>query len=280
MFGYLGNKNRGGRNNTKGNSFENFFAVYQIAKLLNEDLNHAKIFFSAQQFQFIDDLILEFHNVNKTCFYQIKDVQELDWGSGNNTIANDFEFQYEISKHLSRDAKLELMVSKKEVCDELLRKIPESLNGKVSVGFFSTDTSIPNLIRTNEIMKEALKRICALQNPATNKLEALATIILGVWDASDKQSICLSDLKSDCLNINPNYFKGFENEINEKLKAIFLSVNGFEYRVENGFIVWKYLSSDVGTLSFAIGTKEFLQWENDVLNAHIQNFDDLEIHLI
>jgi hypothetical protein len=59
FFEYLVNKNRGGVSNNKGNTFENFFALYKIAKSFNENRAPGGIYFSSQVFCFVDDLVVE-----------------------------------------------------------------------------------------------------------------------------------------------------------------------------------------------------------------------------
>jgi hypothetical protein len=58
-FEYLSNKNRGGINNYKGNTFENFFTLYKIVEAFNKNIDPRNILFSSQDFCFIDDLVIE-----------------------------------------------------------------------------------------------------------------------------------------------------------------------------------------------------------------------------
>lgn len=60
---YLIKKNQGGVSNEKGNTYENFFAVYQLALLSPEVIeNKREIVFYSQILAFIDDLIIDFDN--------------------------------------------------------------------------------------------------------------------------------------------------------------------------------------------------------------------------
>src|SRR5438876_9295477 len=79
-FEYLKNKNRGGVNNSKGASFENYFTVYQIAKSFNNnDLDPNDVLFSSQVLCFIDDFVIERIRDKNNWHYQIKDVLALSW---------------------------------------------------------------------------------------------------------------------------------------------------------------------------------------------------------
>ncbi|MEQ8969912.1 MAG: hypothetical protein RIE73_05895 [Coleofasciculus sp. C1-SOL-03] len=59
VLDYLKNKNKGGIVNEKGNTYENFFAVYKISVLSKDVLeNEKEIFFASQIMAFVDDLII------------------------------------------------------------------------------------------------------------------------------------------------------------------------------------------------------------------------------
>ena len=122
--------------------------------------------------------------------------------------------------------------------------------------------------------------MCAISNPSSDKLDALGSIILGAWDGTDKTKISLGTLLDNCYGQNPNYIKGFGGRLSEHLKQILDAINGFSYKIENGYIIWTYNTTDTGTLSYPIGTKEFMQWENDILNlGSINDFELIEPYL-
>ena len=87
---YLKHKNRGGKNNAKGNRYENYYAVFQIALLLNSYRERLDDVCLATQLSnaFVDDLLIGVGNSNKT-YHQIKDVKVLSWNTGN--LKYDFE---------------------------------------------------------------------------------------------------------------------------------------------------------------------------------------------
>jgi hypothetical protein len=76
-FKYLRNKNEGGKNNAKGNTFENFFAVYAIARFFNQNADGDGTLFSSQVIAFIDDFVVKQVRENTEYCFQVKDVVEL-----------------------------------------------------------------------------------------------------------------------------------------------------------------------------------------------------------
>ena len=276
---YLKNKNKGGVNNSKGNCFENFVAIYNIVKLFNDLVNQENTLLSAQKLTFIDDFIIEKQDKGEVIYQQIKDVQALDWISGNRSLQDDFEMQFKVAEHDKIDSTLEMIVSKKDVFESLSAHLPEKIK-YVKVVHFIGGTSVQSLIMHNDSVREQLIKMCALQNPSIDKLEALATIILGTWDGSDKKDVSLNTLLDKCYSQNPHYIKGFDNKISNRLTEIFKSVKQFSFNINNGFIEWEYNGTDLGTVSYRIGSKEFEQFENDLFpNENIKSFNDLEQYL-
>lgn len=62
------------------------------------------------------------------------------------------------------------------------------------------------------------------------------------------------------------------------VENILQRIDGLAFEVENSYLKWKYKSTDNGVLPFSIGSKEFLQWEDDLVkkDSSIQTFEDLE----
>ena len=276
-FAYLGNKHRGGVNNSKGNTFENFFTVYQVAKSFNDDDDHERTFLSSQVRAFIDDLVIESPDKQLSKFFQIKDVQNLSWTTGDHPIQDDFEMQYNVCTQNGKDAELYLTVSRTELCDILVAGLPEKISTYTKVIHFGTADSSNSLIRTNNDFKDELVKMCAISNPSSDTLDALGTIVLGAWDGTNKTNVSIAHILNKCYDENPNYIKGFENRVSENLNRVLGSINGFTFVVEHGYIVWNYLNSDKGILQYAIGTRQYVQWENDITNSGAEiTFEILE----
>src|SRR5258708_33203067 len=276
LFEYLKNKNKGGVNNSKGNIFENFFTVYQIAKFFNSKANPNDVLFSSQVICFIDHLVIEEIEGKNDRHYQIKDVLALGWNSGDHHIKDDFKKQKELSMKLGINPSLILVVSNKEVHDSLVASMPDEIVDFVKVIHFETASSLNNLIRKNSFIKDELIQMCALVKPSTDKLETLGAILLGSWDSTDKSKVSLKELLSRSYAQNPHFIKGFSTEISQKLSDILKSLERFSYKVENGFLNWDFNETDNGVLEYRIGSMEFEQWENDIFNATIKSFEDLE----
>ncbi|RYY31474.1 MAG: hypothetical protein EOO04_01085 [Chitinophagaceae bacterium] len=273
-YKHLTNKNRGGFNNYKGNAFENFFAVYKIAFVLHLDRKDSETAISAQTTDFIDDLLIE--NSNSRKFFQVKDVQALSWTSGDHPLMEDCELQFQVGDHDQVQTECTIVVSRGDVYRLMLGSIPEKLDGKVGLLHFETAQTINALLQVNDKFKIAIKSICAIKNANIDKLEVVAKILLGVWDASSKTTVSISDLYRDCLKINPNYFMGTQQLIPPTVESILTSIPGFSFEIHNSYINWAYNSSDTGVISHPIGSREFLQWENDLVSANPATFEDLE----
>jgi hypothetical protein len=267
QFTYLENKHRGGINNQKGNSYETFFTIYQIAKLFNERVNHETTFFTVQAFSFIDDLIIEVQSEHLNKFFQIKDIQALTWAGGDHPLQDDFENQYNICLQNNQEAELYLTLSRFELCERLRAQLPGRISQFTTVIHFNSALSINSLLRVNEEFRDQLVEMCAISNPSSDTLDALGTIILGAWDATDKTRVSMKTLLENCYHQSPNYIKGLADRLSVRLDNFLSSVSGFTFEIEQGYLQWNYNNTDKGILQFAIGTQKFLQWENDVINT-------------
>lgn len=276
-FNYLKNKNTGGLNNNRGNTFENHFAIFKIARSFNQRYPEDKLYFSSQVFSFIDDFVVEQNeeDAKNGWFYQIKDVQSLDWHGGTHPIGKDFVNQRLISEKKGISPFLRLVVSRDQVFDKLLSTRPENLQDVRLINFKSA-TTIPGLIRENDLVRSELVKMCAFENPSNYVLETLAAILLGSWDSTNKKQISLADILEGCYRQNPHYIKGFENRISRQLEEVFGEIEGFRYSIEGGYIRWRFKNTDEGVVMFRIGSKEFIQWEMEVLNTSISTFENLE----
>jgi hypothetical protein len=278
---YLNNKHRGGINNTKGNVFENFFAVYKIASWWEKAISPDEIIFSAQVVSFIDDLVIEKTSVPvKKMHYQVKDVQTITWLQGIHSLLNDFTYQHQIYEASGENCELNMVVSRLSLKEELEKNISASISSFTNVIFFSTDNSVSSLLKTNAKFKEKIKSICAISNPHLDTLEATAAILIGAWDSTTKFQISLRQIQDICYRISPNYLKGYSGGISPALATVFAGIEGFFFEMENGYFKWSYNDTDHGILIFPQGTQEYAQWENNMLQlGNVNRFEQLESFL-
>lgn len=117
---YLTHKNRGGVSGEKGNTYENFFAVYQLALLAQEVIeSHKEIKLFTQVLAFVDDLIVDRKNDTPLQHYQLKNSSSVAWGTGLKSISDDFKKQYDLNQSLAREAEINLVVSYQELKTDL-----------------------------------------------------------------------------------------------------------------------------------------------------------------
>ena len=64
---YLRHKHLGGVSNSKGNTYENFYATYQLSKLIGAggDADHIRLTAQVER-AFVDDLLIQFPKENFT----------------------------------------------------------------------------------------------------------------------------------------------------------------------------------------------------------------------
>lgn len=281
LWEYVTNKNTGGRNNAKGNRYENHLAIFKLAELMSSNAHREKTLISSQIKSFIDDLIIDRTDMKEIEYYQIKDVQQLSWSSGAHSLVDDVKIQHGICMKNGNKPHVVIVVSSEDLKKKMVDEVPADIKEMAKVLHFANATSINNLVRINKEFKASLERVCSLRNPGTDKLDVVGSVLLGVWGSIEPERVPLKDYIEKCFNVNPNYFRGADARISERLFDILSSIKDFQQKVQNSYIVWRYRESDSGVLSHRIGTREYEQWENDIFQlTDVKSFEDIEALLV
>lgn len=266
---YLKNKHRGGLNNSKGAVYENFYATYQIALLMNQYLSQLNEIYLTSQMEevFVDDLLIR--NLDTLLIYhQIKDVKGLTWAYGeSHSLLFDFTRQKEISMEKNERFCLKLVFSdlKSSVC-----KIPTEIEECTIVEYFPACTSINELILSHSSFKNAIQNIAIQEEVEDDELSGIASAILGAWCSVRQKNISLQQI----LDITYSKGKGFINiktyptiKISEVCKDI-LTRFELSFYTNGSTLYWSYHRLKGET----IWTKEL---EFKLENADISNIWDL-----
>ena len=281
---YIKNKNTGGVSNSKGNTYENVFAIYKISLLSKCVLEcNKEIYLLSQCLSFIDDLIIEIVSENTLQHYQLKNSSAVTWGTGEKSINDDFKKQYELNKSISKASELALVVSSSEIRDKLQTNIPNDIKNYSQVIYFYFANSLPKIISQEPDFRCSLEYLCAVENPEPDKLECLATVLLGAWVASDKSKVPIIDILKKAQNFIPSYIRSFQAELqlDPEVRDIFDKIDGFTYNLTRGFLQWEYFDGlNEGTISYSIETTRFQKLQELIKKNHPTSFDELEVFLI
>lgn len=189
---YLQDKNRGGISGEKGNTYENFYAIYQIALLAQQIIEtNQEINFSSQIFVFVDDLIIDRKGSTPLQHYQLKNSTSVSWGSGLKSIADDFNKQQVLNQSVSRDSELHLVVSNLELRDKLNDSLPEAIKSFSQVLYFPYESNLMRVIAQQLDFHTAIEYLCAFENADPDKVECVAMVLLGAWASSGKSGVSI-----------------------------------------------------------------------------------------
>ncbi|MBE9189380.1 hypothetical protein IQ230_03170 [Gloeocapsopsis crepidinum LEGE 06123] len=279
---YLKNKNRGGSNNTKGNTYENYFAVYRIALLSPEVLEeHKEIQISSQVLAFVDDLIIEYVNENIIWHYQLKNSSDITWDKGkktNQSIADDFHKQYQLNKSQSKESELHLVVSYQYLLDKLKADIPTSLEQYSRVIYFPYEDSLEEVLKKEDSFRHAIEYLCAFDNPDPDKIECVASVLLGAWTSSTKSN-SVKDILKKAQASTPSFIRSFSKEwqLDPEVENILSKIEDFQYNLTKGFLHWKYKDGlDLGTFPYSCDTEQFRKFQQCIKKRKPTCFDELE----
>jgi hypothetical protein len=285
VLNYLKSKNRGGKNSEKGNTYENFFAVYQLALLAELVIDQkASIYISSQPLAFVDDLIIDHRQVNISIkHYQLKNKTRVSWGQGLRSIADDFRKQQQLNQNNNRQTALHLVVSNLELRASLALSQPNDLKNYSEIVFFPYAPALSQVIQQDAVFLEAIKSLSAFENPAPDKIECAANVLLGAWVACEKSNASVLDILKKAQEASPSYIRALSGEwkLDLDVKQILDSIEHFSYNLAKGFFHWQFGGGlEEGTLPYSCDTARFRQFESLIKRDKPTSYESLEVFLI
>lgn len=284
VLAYVVNKNRGGISNNKGNTYENFFAVYQIALLSQDVIEYNKeIRLFSQILAFVDDLIIDCQEDTSLCHYQLKNTASRAWGTGIKSIADDFKKQHQLNQSVSRESEINLVVSSQELKTNLDSSIPTAISTYTQVFYFPSEPSLVKVIEKEDTFQRAIVYLCAFNNPAPDKIECVATVLLGAWASSNKSSVSMLEILKKAQESTPSFIRSFNQErrLDLEVERILNAVEDFTYNLAKGFLHWEFKDGLFeGTLPYSLESERFKRFEELIKRNIPTCFEELEVFLI
>lgn len=237
---YLKNKHKGGLNNSKGNTYENYYATYQIANCMFRYLEKLEnVHFSSQlENAFVDDLLISIPDSHKT-YHQLKNVASLTWHTGtSHTLSGDFKRQMEISSENKENFELKLIYSDQ---NSNITEIPIGISQYTSVVHFPFYSTLNQLILSYPPFKDAIKQITAQPEATDEVLSGIASAILGVWYSCAQESISLQQIVDDIQKMGKGYVNMVTyptRTISQECQDIFNKIEGFTYNINGTTLYW------------------------------------------
>lgn len=237
---YLQDKHRGGLNNQKGNQYESFYTVTQIASLLCEyedDLDNVSL--QAQvPMTFVDDLLINYPD--KKVYHQIKDVKNLSWNSGRKyKLSDDFKGQVRLCKHRGENFGLKLVHSH---ADDNLAPKPMGTRKYTTIELFPACKTMNSLVLSNNRFEKDLRKL--LYNGDNLTLDAvsdLASRILGYWGSiNNTLPVSLKSIDDKLSEPNAGYRSNVTTTLDPECRTILNRLFGSNYIVSGDMLCMKY----------------------------------------
>ena len=277
---YFANKQTGGHSNQKGSRYEDFFSVMQLAQLfqlLTNDDGKQDIEILAQAEAFVDDLLIKYRKHNSQHHFQLKASPTVSWGNGLKSISDDFYKQKQFNDHIGiNKTRTALVCSSEKQVAALKKKRPNNIADFSDIIFFPEVETMNHLLLIHDEFKTLIGHICFSTD--SDKLEALAKVILAHWVDKKTTLTSANQLLSTLENTFPNFLARTNILVSllPEVERIFSTIMDFSYKIENGYFSWRYRDIDSGTIPYLVDSNEFIAFQQVVTSKHPKQFDELE----
>jgi hypothetical protein len=282
-------RHTGGTAGQKGTRFEDYFAVYKLAEHLGRSYDPSgkfrdpkKIHVHNQVYAFVDDVAVEFQASRTIEHYQLKNAVSVSWDAGSPSIKDDFNMQRKLCSHRGLTNRLYLVVP----TDALRKKLDQKrVSAKVSCdrALHFPYLGFDLLVQSYKPFRNALLQISPFRSAdvQTDKLLTLATYLLGTW-ISAPHVLAIGRLASQ-LEKKPFAFArpmGGNLPIPADVKGIFKRIQGFQFRVQKGFLFWSCGSADNGIYPYHTRTSQFRNLMKRIRKSRPRKFEQIEEQLV
>ncbi len=280
---YIKRKHRGGASNEKGNAYENFYAIYKIALLSASAIeHHTEIKFYSQILSFVDDLIILYEAENRLQHHQLKNSPSITWGNAPKSISDDFQKQQALNQSLDKSSEMMLVVSDPQLQQRLTDACPQAIRAFSQAVYFPHRESLMQVVNAVPEFYEAIKYLCAFEDPDPDKIECVAKVLLGAWVAGAKANVSLIDLLVEAQDSSPSFIRSFDDDLllDPGVTGILSNIAGLSYSLSKGFLHWQYGNNiDRGTIPYRIGHPNFNRFQERIKASKPETFEAFEVLL-
>lgn len=184
---------------------------------------------------------------------------------------------------MSRDSELHLVVSNLQLREQLRDSLPEAIEPFSQVLYFPYESNLMRAIAQQSDFRAAIEYLCAFENPDPDKVECVATVLLGAWASSGKSGISVIEVLKKAQEITPSFIRSFnqERQLDPDVENILSKIEDFSYNLARGFLHWKYRDGlEEGTLTYSMDTERFMRFQELLKKQSPTTFEELEGFLI
>jgi hypothetical protein len=259
---YARNKNRGGRNNAQGSTFENYYAAaraaHELASALERDDDGTATHLESQQLCFVDDLIID--KPDERRLSQLKSGAT-SWTAGDHPIADDFRLQKQLDLALAIAASYELVVADADQRDALAASRPDDID--VDVVRFAYAPEVDDFLAENPELAAAIDRI-SIHDPKPSVRKAVFRTLVGAWVTSPERTTLAAFAEWAATGpgpliptLGPEY--ALPTEVQDHLAGL-----GMDIEIRKKHLCYRFAGM-LGYSAFRAGTPEFSEFERFVV---------------
>jgi len=267
---YARSKNRGGRNNAQGASYETFYAAFRAIQLMAHALRSSDdgeaIVLEDQQEGFIDDLVIE--QPGTFTYSQIKSGAATSWTAGKHAIADDFRMQAVLDGARGIRGDYELVVPDAAVRNALSAARPADVVARVV--HFEQPAGVDAMLAAMPQLCQDIDEIAIRPRPSVRS-QILLTV-LGAWAASP-QRITLADF-ARLAGTGPGpviTVLGPEYVLPEDVVEVLEAIEGLDFGVRRKHLWVRFENRFWGQSDARCGTEEFTKLERFLVDTDVRS---------
>lgn len=280
---YVANKQRGGVSGQKGTRYEDYFVAFKVAEIAAERIGAPNVSWptiGSQMVGFVDDVVVE--DVKSTTYFQLKNVQSLNWKSGPHPLETDFKCQFALAsqKWGKPSPSTELVVSSETLHATLTAAIPASIASHSRVSYFPyCGGGMNQYVLAHPRLQECLRALAKSENAHLDELEAVLGLLILASSYISPSGGRVDDIIRKTRKSFPHQLRSLVADTEQLLqpgfRAALDAIPGLSYSVERGLFRWEGFGT-VGTFRVDCEHEDFAQFQAEIIAKQPQTFDDFE----
>lgn len=277
---YAANKHRGGSSGKKGSRYEDVFVGYKVAEIVAARVGvpaEAWPSVAGQTEEFVDDALVR--RQDSVQYFQLKNVQNIIWTSGDHPLETDFSLQYRLACFQGHpNPTATLVVPDQALQAKLQATMPAAISGYSDVQFFPYSETVNRLVLENPSLHGALGALSRSRVPHIDELVGVLWVLTAAGNDFASE-VSVEEILHAAARYVPNQLRTLGITAPVVLRTAFVEIvdriAGLKYDVSQGFFSWDAFGTS-GIFDFDCATPQFEDFQRLIEQENPTTFERFE----